>query len=85
MNSSKMVLLAGPVSTYIDGQFVGHGDVPTVSIGESFTVGLGIDSSFERIGSWLRKMNRFKAETVSSTSPTNCRLRTSVRMLPKSA
>ena len=45
VNSSKMVLLAGPVSTYIDGQFVGHGDVPTVSIGESFTVGLGIDSS----------------------------------------
>ena len=45
VNSSKLVLLAGPVSTYIDGQFVGHGDMPTVSIGESFTVGLGIDSS----------------------------------------
>jgi len=45
VNSSKMVLLAGPVSTYVDGQFVGHGDVPTVSIGETFTIGLGIDSS----------------------------------------
>ena len=45
VNSSKMVLLAGPVATYIDGQFVGHGDMPTVSIGESFTIGLGIDSS----------------------------------------
>ncbi|HEV2968658.1 MAG TPA: DUF4139 domain-containing protein, partial [Pirellulales bacterium] len=45
MNSSKLVLLAGPVSTYVDGQFVGHGDMPTVSIGETFTVGLGIDSS----------------------------------------
>ena len=45
VNSSKMVLLAGPVSTYVDGQFVGHGDMPTVSIGESFTIGLGIDSS----------------------------------------
>ncbi len=45
VNSSKMVLLAGPVQTYVAGQFVGHGDVPTVSIGESFTVGLGIDSS----------------------------------------
>ena len=45
VNSSKMVLLAGPVSTYVDGQFVGHGDLPTVSIGESFTIGLGIDSS----------------------------------------
>jgi hypothetical protein len=45
VNSSKMVLLAGPVATYIDGQFVGHGDMPTVSIGESFTIGLGSDSS----------------------------------------
>jgi Domain of unknown function (DUF4139)/N-terminal domain of unknown function (DUF4140) len=45
VNASKMVLLAGPVSTYVAGQFVGHGDMPTVSIGESFTVGLGIDSS----------------------------------------
>ncbi len=45
VNSSKMVLLAGPVETYFAGQFVGHGDVPTVSIGETFTVGLGIDSS----------------------------------------
>jgi uncharacterized protein (TIGR02231 family) len=45
VNTSPRVLLAGPVSTYVDGQFVGHGDMPTVSIGESFTVGLGIDSS----------------------------------------
>jgi len=45
VNSSKMVLLAGPVSTYVDGQFVGRGDVPTVSIGETFTIGLGADSS----------------------------------------
>jgi hypothetical protein len=45
VNSSPRVLLAGPVSTYVDGQFVGHGDMPTVSIGESFTVGLGIDTS----------------------------------------
>jgi hypothetical protein len=45
VNTSKMVLLVGPVSTYVAGQFVGHGDMPTVSIGESFTVGLGIDSS----------------------------------------
>jgi Domain of unknown function (DUF4139)/N-terminal domain of unknown function (DUF4140) len=45
VNTSPRVLLAGPVSTYVDGQFVGHGDMPTVSIGESFTVGLGIDTS----------------------------------------
>ena len=44
-NTSQMVLLAGPASGYLAGQFVGHGDIPTVAIGENFTVGFGIDSS----------------------------------------
>ncbi|MFH0980040.1 MAG: mucoidy inhibitor MuiA family protein [Planctomycetota bacterium] len=44
-NESEMVLLAGPVATYVAGEFVGHGTIPTVAVGESFTVGLGIDSS----------------------------------------
>ena len=44
-NESEMVLLAGPVSTYLAGQFVGHGTIPTVSVGQSFTAGFGIDSS----------------------------------------
>jgi uncharacterized protein (TIGR02231 family) len=44
-NGSDMVLLAGPVSTYSAGQFVGHGSIPTVSVGESFNVGFGIDSA----------------------------------------
>ena len=44
-NQSGMVLLAGPVTAYSDGAFVGRGDLPTVSAGESFTVGFGIDSS----------------------------------------
>jgi uncharacterized protein (TIGR02231 family) len=44
-NSSKMVMLAGPVSAYQAGQFVGRGEVATVSIGESFTIGFGIDSA----------------------------------------
>ena len=44
-NDSKMVLLAGPVSSYMDGQFVGHTNIPTVAIGETFTIGFGIDSS----------------------------------------
>ncbi len=45
VNKSSRVLLAGPVSTYVGGEFVGHGDLPTVAMGESFTVGLGIDAS----------------------------------------
>lgn len=44
-NTSTMVLLAGPMSAYLAGQFVGRADVPTVAIGESFTAGFGIDSS----------------------------------------
>jgi len=44
-NATQTVLLAGPVSTYVAGQFVGHGDLPTVTAGEKFTVGLGIDSA----------------------------------------
>lgn len=44
-NDGANVLLAGPVSTYADGQFVGQGAVPSVTIGETFTIGLGIDSS----------------------------------------
>lgn len=44
-NTSPMVLLAGPAATYVEGRFVGSGEVPTVTTGEKFIVGLGIDSS----------------------------------------
>lgn len=44
-NSSALVLLAGPASTYVDGRFVGHGEVPIVTVGQKFVVGLGIDSA----------------------------------------
>lgn len=44
-NGSAFVLLAGPVSTYLAGQFVGHGDMPTVAAGQDLTLGFGIDSS----------------------------------------
>ncbi|HEX3998423.1 MAG TPA: mucoidy inhibitor MuiA family protein [Pirellulales bacterium] len=55
VNDGKTVLLAGPVSTYVSGQFVGHGDLPTVAIGESFTIGLGIDSSLRAHRELLKK------------------------------
>ncbi|MCA9239291.1 MAG: mucoidy inhibitor MuiA family protein [Planctomycetales bacterium] len=44
-NTTDMVLLAGPSATFLEGEFVGRGAVPTVSIGESFAIGLGIDTS----------------------------------------
>lgn len=45
VNSGKLVLLAGPASAFVSGQFVGHGEIPTVSAGEKFTLGFGIDTS----------------------------------------
>lgn len=45
VNDSKIVLLAGPVTSYLEGRYVGSGDVPTVASGEKFTIGFGIDSS----------------------------------------
>lgn len=58
-NTGDLVLLAGPVSTYMGGRFVGNGTIPTVSIGETFKVGFGVDSSL-RAGRELVK----KDETV---------------------
>lgn len=45
LNNSPLVLLAGPVATYVGGQFVGHGEIPMVPSGQTFDVGLGIDTS----------------------------------------
>jgi hypothetical protein len=44
-NQTKLVLLAGSVASYTDDQYVGAATLPTVSVGEQFTVGFGIDSS----------------------------------------
>ncbi|TWT96873.1 hypothetical protein Pla108_26480 [Botrimarina colliarenosi] len=44
-NATKHVLLAGPSATFLGDRFVGRGEIPQAAIGESFTVGLGIDES----------------------------------------
>jgi uncharacterized protein (TIGR02231 family) len=54
-NEGSTVLLAGPVSTFIAKQFVGRGDIPTVAVGESFTVGFGIDASLRAERELLEK------------------------------
>ena len=58
-----MVLLAGPVASYMAGQFVGHADIPTVAAGEQFDVGFGIDSSFAPAGNAWTKARRCRAAT----------------------
>ncbi len=57
-NTSDQVFLAGPAATFLDGQFVGPGEVPTVAVGESFTVGLGIDESLRVARELVKKETR---------------------------
>ena len=45
VNDSSTVFLFGDVATYVNNEFVGRGVMPSVAIGQSFNVGLGIDSS----------------------------------------
>jgi hypothetical protein len=40
-NSSDEDLLAGPMTAYLDGRFVGQGELPTVARGQKFVVGFG--------------------------------------------
>ena len=42
-NSSREDLLAGPVTVYLDGRFVGRSEIPTVARGQKFVVGFGGD------------------------------------------
>ena len=42
-NSGQEDLLAGPITVYLDGSFVGRGEIPTVTRGEAFVVGFGAD------------------------------------------
>jgi hypothetical protein len=43
MNSSNEDLLAGPITVYLDGRFVGQSEIPTVARGQTFVVGFGAD------------------------------------------
>ncbi|MBN1360121.1 MAG: DUF4139 domain-containing protein [Sedimentisphaerales bacterium] len=47
LNGSDTVLLPGPASIFRDGQFVGKGEVPLVTIGDKFIAGFGIDSQVQ--------------------------------------
>jgi hypothetical protein len=82
-NDSRLVLLAGNVASYFNDQFVGAGSLPTVSVGEQFTLGFGIDSSLranrelvdktESIQGGNRVMNfnyRLSVENFGSSSAT---------------
>jgi hypothetical protein len=42
-NTGEQDLLKGPIAVYLDGRFVGHGEIPTVARGQLFVVGFGAD------------------------------------------
>jgi uncharacterized protein (TIGR02231 family) len=42
-NTGDQDLLAGPISVYLDGRFVGRGDIATVARGQMFVPGFGAD------------------------------------------
>lgn len=46
-NSSDTILLPGPAGMYRSGEFVGKGQMPLVTIGQSFDTGFGIDSQVQ--------------------------------------
>jgi uncharacterized protein (TIGR02231 family) len=46
-NDSDTILLPGPASMYRNGDFVGKGEMPLVTMGEKFTAGFGVDSQIQ--------------------------------------
>ena len=42
-NSGSDDLLGGPINVYLEGRFVGRGEIPTVARGQTFVVGFGAD------------------------------------------
>jgi len=43
VNTCEKDLLAGPTTVYLNGRFVGRGEIPTVARGQMFVVGFGAD------------------------------------------
>jgi len=56
-NNSTDDLLAGPLTVYLDGRFVGRGEIPTVARGQTFVVGLGADSQLRARRELFKKTN----------------------------
>jgi len=59
-NTGKTILLAGPANMYRGDEFAGQGEVPLVTIGQTFTAGFGVDSQIQV----AREFKEKKAETL---------------------
>jgi len=58
LNDSGTVLLPGPASMFRNGEFVGKGIMPLVTMGEKFTSGFGIDSQVQVAHELVEKKTR---------------------------
>ncbi|MEX0702190.1 MAG: mucoidy inhibitor MuiA family protein [Planctomycetales bacterium] len=72
-NDSDQDLLAGPVTIYLDGRFVGRGEVPTVARGQGFVAGFGVDPQL--------RTRRELAEKSESTQGGNRELKLAYRLV----
>jgi uncharacterized protein (TIGR02231 family) len=59
-NRSDTVLLPGPASMFRNGEFVGTGQLPLVTVGENFTTGFGIDSQIQALRELEEKSTRIQ-------------------------
>lgn len=57
-NASEVDLLAGPVTVYLDGRFVGRAELATVARGETFVLGLGADARMRCVRRLLERKER---------------------------
>jgi len=72
-NDGIDALLAGPVSVYLDGRFVGRGEIPTVARGETFAMGFGADAQL--------RTRRELIERTESVQGGNREIRMHVRLV----
>jgi hypothetical protein len=60
INTSGQVLLAGPVTAYRGGSFVGNSDVRTITSGEQLSLGFGIDSGLRSAKELVEKTEKIQ-------------------------
>lgn len=58
VNTTDVALLSGKVNSYMDGQFMGTGQIPVVAKGQRFTVGFGVDSQLRAMRELADKTDR---------------------------
>jgi uncharacterized protein (TIGR02231 family) len=57
-NDTEQDLLAGPVTVYMDGRFVGRSEIGTVARNQSFSIGLGADSQLRTSRELVKRDDR---------------------------